>query len=302
MSGTDASLQTNAPLDEQQKKAWMWVIGLGLVVLYCYWNSFESTAETWTNSTYNHGYLIPVFSIFLLWHWRQPFKPAKTNEIWIAVAIIAAATAIRVFVGTVYFTIDRLSFLACITAVFLFVGGFRCLRWSGPAIAFSVFMFPWPGWFSDNVMRPMQRIATMMSTYSLQTLGIDAYQDGNRIILEHTPLNVAEQCSGLRMLTIFIALSVAMAMISSHRPMWERILVVLSSPPIALLVNSIRITVIGFLTSMELGGEPLQRIFHDFAGLIMMPLAIGFLFLEMYILARVVIEDKQETTLAPGLQ
>ena len=93
------------------------------------------------------------------------------------------------------------------------------------------------------------------------------------------------------MLTIFIAISLALAMISTHRPLWERIVIVLSSPIIALLVNAIRITITGLLLSFEIGGDAIQAMIHDGAGLIMMPLAIGFLFLLMQILQRVIIED-----------
>jgi exosortase len=177
----------------------------------------------------------------------------------------------------------------------LYVGGFRALQWSGPVIAFLVFMFPWPGPLTDHIMRPLQTLATIVSTYALQTMGIDAYRDGNRILLEHAPMNVAEQCSGLRMLTIFIAMSIALAIISGHRPMWERIFIVLSSPPIALIVNSIRITLTGVLLSLELPGEAVQRVFHDFAGLVMMPMALGLLFLEVQLLSRVLIEDETPT-------
>ena len=135
----------------------------------------------------------------------------------------------------------------------------------------------------------------MTSVYALQTLGVDGYRVGNRIELEHTNMGVVDQCSGLRMLTIFIALAVAIVMISSHRPWWERIVILVSSVPIALLVNCIRITLTGVLYNLQLDEKIVNQIFHDFAGLIMMPLALGFLFLEMQILSRLVIEED-----APG--
>jgi exosortase/archaeosortase family protein len=104
------------------------------------------------------------------------------------------------------------------------------------------------------------------------------------------------------MLTIFIALAVAIVMISNHRPWWERIVILLSSVPIALLVNAIRITLTGLLYSLDANEYIVNQIFHDFAGLIMMPLALGFLFLEMQILSRIVIDDKAtQPSLGVGL-
>ena len=69
-------------------------------------------------------------------------------------------------------------------------------------------------------------------------------------------------------------------------------MILVSSIPIALLVNCIRITLTGMLYNLNLNEKIVNQIFHDFAGLIMMPLALGFLFLEMQILSRLVIEEE----------
>ena len=252
---------------------------------------------------YSHGYLIPAFAAFLLYLRREPFGEVTSAERWWGAGLIIAATLMRVL-GTymVQFTLDRLSLLLCLMGVFIMVGGFRTIRWAGPAIGFLVFMFPLPRILVDNILRPMQTMATMSSVYALQTFGLDVYRDGNRIELESQAMNVVDQCSGLRMLTIFIALAVAIVMISNHRPWWERIVILLSSIPIALLVNCIRITLTGLLYSLSVNENIANQIFHDFAGLIMMPLALGFLFLEMQILSRLVIEDKSApSSLGVGL-
>ena len=254
---------------------------------------------------YSHGYLIPIIAAGLLYYRREAFQPASTIERWWGVGIIAVATLARVIASIlVQFSIDRLSLIACLIGVFIFVGGFRTLRWAGPAIAFLVFMFPLPRVLVDNILRPMQTMATISSVYALQTFGVDVYREGNRIVLEHTPMNVVDQCSGLRMLTIFIAIAVAIVMISNDRPWWQRICILLSSVPIALLVNCIRITITGLLYNLNLDPEQadvVNHIFHDFAGLIMMPLALGFLFLEMQILSRLVIDDTSSRQLNVGI-
>ena len=196
----------------------------------------------------------------------------------------------------VQFTIDRVTLLMCLMGVFILVGGLRTIRWAGPAIAFLAFMFPLPRVLVDNILRPLQTVATMSSVYALQTFGLDVFRDGNRIELENQAMNVVDQCSGLRMLTIFIALAVAIVMLSNNRSWWERVIILISSVPIALLVNCIRITVTGLLYSLDVNEMIANQIFHDFAGLIMMPMALGFLFLEMQILSRLVIEDETAKT------
>jgi exosortase len=284
-----------------QTKSWSILGGLLLVILYCYFNSLQDLWHVWmTSPMYHHGYLIPAIGVFLLWYRRQELTDPESRDVWIGVGLILVATALRIFAAyRVNFSLDRVTLLIAIGGAFVLIGGLTCLRWAGPPILFLFFMFPWPRPFVDGIMRPMQTLATMISAYALQTLGIDALRDGNRILLENVPLNVAEQCSGLRMLTIFIAISLALAMISTHRPMWERVVIVLSSPVIALLVNAIRISITGLLLSFEVGEDAFHRMIHDGAGLVMMPIAIGFLFLEMQILQRIIIED-ETSNVAPG--
>jgi exosortase/archaeosortase family protein len=114
-------------------------------------------------------------------------------------------------------------------------------------------------------------------------------------------MNVAEQCSGLRMATIFIALAVAIAMISTHRPWWERVVIMFSSIPIALIVNCVRITVTGLLFNLNLDEKIVNEIFHNYPGYFMVPLALGLLFLEMQILSRLVVEDTSVSAKPMGM-
>ena len=72
-------------------------------------------------------------------------------------------------------------------------------------------------------------------------------------------LGVVDACSGLRMLTIFIAVSVAIVMLGD-REWWENAVIMASSIPIALLVNSIRITVTGLLYQVA-SSETVRRWF-----------------------------------------
>jgi exosortase/archaeosortase family protein len=93
------------------------------------------------------------------------------------------------------------------------------------------------------------------------------------------------------MLTIFLALAVAITLVTS-RPWWERLIIVASAVPIALLVNIIRITVTGIL-HLTVGTAVADAVFHDFAGWVMMPMALGLLYLEIYILGQLFVEEEE---------
>jgi exosortase len=151
-----------------------------------------------------------------------------------------------------------------------------------------MFMIPMPYTFEVMMADPLQRLATVTTTFALQTLGLPAIADGNVILLNEVRIGIVEACSGLRMMVIFFALSTAVALVI-RRPMWERILVAVSAVPIALVVNVMRITVTGVLHE-TVGSEIADAVFHDLAGWLMMPLALLVLGLELAILKRLLIE------------
>jgi exosortase/archaeosortase family protein len=91
------------------------------------------------------------------------------------------------------------------------------------------------------------------------------------------------------MLTIFGALAFAMVFLI-ERPWWDKFMILLSAVPIALAVNVIRITVTGLLY-LVVGPENafVHKLGHDWAGYFMMPLAMGFLWVELQILERITV-------------
>ena len=281
-------------LSDVQGRAWSCIGILTVILVYAYGNSLMSVSREWEQPEYSHGYLIPAFAAVLLWMRREPFETAiPASHRWWGVALVLLGTAMRVYANyTVRFTMDYVSFIPCLMGIFLLVGGLRALRWAAPPIAFLMFMFPLPGFLKDNLLRPLQEYATRFSVYAMQTFGIEVFRDGNVIHLEQMDMNVVDACSGLRMLTIFLALSVAIAMIVTTRPWWERLIIVVSAVPVALLVNVIRITITGMLYNLNVREEIAQHFFHDFAGWIMMPMALGFLYLELLILSHLVIETE----------
>ena len=86
-------------------------------------------------------------------------------------------------------------------------------------------------------------------------------------------LDVAEACSGMRLLMAFMALGVAMAYLH-YRPMWQRLILLSSTIPIAIFCNVIRVTVTGFIYIL-CDPRYAQGVWHDLLGMLMLPLAFG---------------------------
>ena len=291
--------------DPDQRNPAILLIALILGLVVAYGNMFSLTSAAWFDPLYSHGWLIPVIAFGLFWMRRQPFQTVSTLDRWLGLGVLTLGLSIRL-VAAFYdmAPLDRLTFLVCLFGVFLMVGGMHCLRWAWPAIAFLVFMFPLPSILEHGLLISLQRVATVCSTVVLQTMGIAAFRTGNMITIPGVTdnLTVAEQCSGLRMLTIFCALAVAMVFVID-RPWWDKFIVLLSAIPIALLSNIVRI-VLTALLYIATEDESARKLAHDVSGLLMMVWGLGFLWIEFQILSRLTIpeETTRVQTLAASTQ
>ena len=284
------TLKTDSNKDTQYDFVQLGTLGVLLAaLLFSYWNTLSRTAEHWDSPQYSHGWLVPLFAIALLWMRYEPLKRVAAWEHWAGLGLLGLGLAMRLTAtGFALVIPDMVSFIPSLAGIVLLVGGVNLLRWAGPAILFLLFMYPLPDRVENMILNPLQRTATVVSTFALQTMGVPAFSEGNRILLPNVELGVVDACSGLRMLTIFLALSVAITMVTD-RPWWERIVIILSAIPIALIVNITRITATGLLYMVN---EHLaERVFHDLAGWVMMPMALGLMYVELQLLSHLFIED-----------
>ncbi len=289
--------------NKDQVVPWSILGGLLAILVAVYWGELSYTSHGamwfWENPKYSHGWLVPVFTVILLWMRHEPFGLVTTGARWAGVGLLSAG--LGMWLLTTYYShrVPQMdSFVISVAGAFLLVGGWKTIRWAGPAIAFLIFMFPLPGPLDTGLLAPMQKWATASSTYVLQTIGIPTYSEGNRIVIGEIQLGVVEACSGLRMLTIFVALAVAITLVTD-RPWWERIVIIISAAPIALAVNIVRITVTGIL-HLTAGPELAELVFHDLAGWFMMPMALGLLYVEFQILSHLVIDESETGPLQIG--
>jgi exosortase len=258
----------------------------GAVFLWAYWTTLADTAQRWAHDPmYSHGYLVPIFALVLLWLRRDRLATGSWRPSGWGLPLLLAGVGIRLY-GTYYHYIwlDAISLLPCLAGVCLLLGGWTAWRWSWPALGFLFFMIPLPYRVGLMLSDPLQRLATVASTFALQMLGVPAVAEGKRILLNEVEIGIVEACSGLRMLVIFFALSSAVALLMPGR-MWRKIVIVASAIPIALVSNLLRITMTGLLHEM-VGSKIANAVFHDLAGWLMMPLALGMLWLELKVLSR----------------
>jgi exosortase len=281
-----ASLESPA----RHRSAALTAIAVAALALWAYWPTLVEMGWRWAHDPqYSHGYLVPIFTGYLLWLRRGRLQSSQLRPAAWGLALLAGAVALRL-VGTYfhYGYLDQVSLLPAIAGIVTLMGGRVALAWSWPAIAFLAFMVPLPHTWSLALSAPMQSIATVSSTFLLQVLGRPAIAEGNIIQLNEIELGIVEACSGLRMLVVFFALSTAVALLI-RKPLWEKVFIATSAIPIALASNILRITITGICYEL-LGNGYGGDLFHDVAGWLMMPLGLAFLALEMLVLKRLLRE------------
>ena len=266
---------------------------LGVVLGWAYWPTFVDVVERWwTNPLYSHGYFVPIFSAYLLWHRRSMMDVESFAPSWTGIPLIALGVGSHLF-GTYFFLewVSAAAILPVLAGIGMCICGPKLLRWAWPAIAFLVFILPLPFSVETGLAYPLRRLATVASTYVLQTLGFAAVSEGNRIIMENSALNIVEACNGLGMLVTFFAMATALAILMQGR-VADKVILVASGVPIALAANTIRITTTGVLKE-TIGSGIADALSHDAAGWFMMPVALVLLFIEKLILDKLWIETPE---------
>jgi exosortase len=255
---------------------------LGAGFLWAYWPTLVELVRAWDRQPdYSHGFLVVPFAAYLLWFRRDRFPGRAQGVAWPGLLLIALSMVVR-FVGGRYYlgALDGWSIPLWLAGVIWFLGGWRVARWSLPAVAFLWFMVPLPFSVERGLSVPLQHVATRISCWALQTLGQPALAQGHTILLENNRLEVEQACSGLRIFMGIIALAFAYLVVM-RQTWWERIILLLSIVPIALIANASRIVVTAWLY-VHASGEAAKKFSHDAAGWVMIVFAAGLFALVVY--------------------
>jgi exosortase len=268
------------------------LVALVGVLAFAYAPLMQYCFGQWLKPDYSHGFLVPLFSAYLAYSWRE-WAPRRIQwpDLW-GLAFLAGGIVLFVVPGKVNIAkewLQGLSLVLNLCGVTLLLGGWPALRWLWPSLAFLMFMFPLPAAVERTMGTKLQLTAAIASEFVLQTVGYATYREGVILHVRDQALEVEKACSGLSMLLTFVALSTGMALLVK-RPWFDRALILASAVPVAVLANVIRIALTGVLYN-EGGKELGDRVFHDFAGWMMMPIALVVLWGELKLLDWVWVED-----------
>ena len=252
-----------------------------------YFRVVQGLISDWINlPDFSHGFLIPIVSFYFVYERRKTLSALNPSSSWVGLGLIIFGILLLLLgnLATEYFTM-RFSILLVFGGIILFLLGKEFFKSLLFPIAFLIFMIPIPSILMDRITFPMQLFASKVAANTLYLIGIPVLREGNVMLLANTSLEVAEACSGIRSLISLLALSVVFAYLS-QRVTWKRIIVVLSTFPIAILANAARVSGTGILAH-RYGDSVAQGFFHGFSGWILFVVAFICLFVVGSILSRI---------------
>ena len=263
-----------------------------LVCIYglLFWGLYRSTAgfllSNWNDGDYSYAYLIPFVILYLIWDKRDQLNIAPVESSWRGIAPLVLGIALFWLgeLGGEYYTLFVSAWLILIGILWLHLGR-RKMR----VLTFPVFLilttFPLPVFLYSRISLRLQLISSQIGAALLQIMGIAAHREGNVIDIGLTQLQVVEACSGLRYVFPLLILGLIIAYFF-RAPIWKRTCLVLSTIPMTIFWNSIRIALTGILWT-KWGPRAAEGFLHDFSGFVIFFVSLVVLLGEMWALGRI---------------
>ncbi len=276
---TEASNMTNgAPGEMDRQKLIYGTTAMVALLVIVYFPILRNMVHHWwLIEDYQHGFIVAPLALWFAYERRWDLEDAILRGSWLGL--------IPLFIGLTSLTIGRLgtelmtmraAFVFTLIGLVLLLLGRKIFKILAFPLFFLFLMVPLPQSLVNTIAFPLQLIAAKAAVFSLQELGIPALVEGNIIHLAHAELFVADACSGLRSLMALVTLGVVFAHFFKPGVLWAQCLLVGTTIPIAIFVNSFRVALTGLLTH-HFGEEFATGSIHDFQGIFTFGLAFFML-------------------------
>ena len=274
-------------------------LGILFLIISYLWSYFPNILDLWrmwmNSDEYSSGLLVPFISGYILYS-RIKRQSIDIKQFWPATIVLIFAQLIRI-AGVLLMSafLMRASLLFTLYSILLLILGYKICLKNYAVLFFMILMIPLPNSVHSVISLRLQHWATESAMFLLEMIGYNVQNEGNIIYINDTSVAVAEACNGLRMITAFFVTSGLIALII-NRPLWQKITIVISTLPIALICNTIRLAITSIAFTL-IDGEDWETLFHDFGGFAMMPLAILLVLFELSFMNLLVASDiKKEKT------
>lgn len=266
----------SASLSEKWRLALPFVLAIALLTALA-WPTLRFWLYEYTKpeSYYGHAPLIPFIAGLMLWHKRTVLAEVVKKPAVFALAILLPALALLVFALKIQAeALESTGLLLTLTAGVWLVLGTAFVRAAWFPLAFVWLLAPLPGPVLNDATQRVQMLSTVFADKLLHLFGFGTTLTGNVIQMDSYALFVDVPCSGFKLLLALLTFSAAFAfLVDGSVP--KRLGLFAFSLPLSLLVNSVRIALIGVVG--ECVGTQAAHVFHDWSGMI--TLVLGFVVL-----------------------
>ncbi|MBL4699295.1 MAG: exosortase/archaeosortase family protein [Phycisphaerales bacterium] len=280
------------------------IVGLSFFVLFFRWFWHQGEISFKFPEDWGHVFVIPLIGGYMIYQQREKIARTPTTIFW--PAFIPFVLGIQAYAYNMFMVrnhmLQGMSLVMTLGALVLWMVGPKVFRYLFLPISYLVLMITVAEQIMLMVTFKLQLIASQGSWLIMNLIGtpFDWFTvdiDGNTLMIltnqgEQLPMNVAEACSGMRMVVAFYALAVAVALMGSTQ-WWQRIGLILIAGPVAVFMNMIRVTVLGLL--MLVNPDLASGDAHTVIGtLLLVPSLLLFLAMA-WMLNRLISSDEQPT-------
>jgi exosortase len=283
---------------------------LALLVVVLNIRQFHWLAERYRDANWMHGYLIPLFSLYLLFARRAELfsAPRRTSLLGLVIMLGCLAGEFLGIYPIQNYMISQIFMVGSIFGLVLYLAGGAVMRVAWLPILFLLFAVPIPDTIYSRLAYPLQSLAArgavgflnIFPSFNITAVAGSSTMDFLSISKAPCKLQVAEACSGMKLLMAFLSLGVAMAYLD-YKPVWQRVILVAVAIPIAIFCNVLRViitAVMFYLDHPELG----TKFMHSFTGMLMLIPAFGLLWLLAKLLGRIFVEEDEAQADSPGAE
>lgn len=254
----------------------------GLVLLVYAESLVGLFSQWWVSEEYGHGLFMPFIAAYIVWQQRGDIfnKPLKSSMsgfylIFFSLTVLIAATLADLE------SVKHYSFTLSLAGLVLLFGGWHLLRACLVPIALIVLVIPLPYLLISSLTAGLQLISSELGTWLLRLFGIPVFLEGNIIDMGVYQLQVVEACSGLRYLYPLLSISL-LVVYFLRSPMWLKVVLMLSTVPVTIFMNSLRIAITGVLVNAH-GTSVAEGFLHDFEGWVVFLAALACLVAEVWL-------------------
>lgn len=264
--------------------SWIKVGVYGLLVTGVYYSTYTwLISHDWSRDDFTYCYLIPVIVLYLIWEKRDALLRLPSVPSWAGITFFLLGMFLY-WLGELageFFTLYFSSWLVLVGLCWMHLG-WEKLKIIAFPLVMALAMFPLPNFLYGKVSVQLKLISSQLGVAMMQAYGMSAYREGNVIDLGFTQLQVVDACSGLRYLIPLIVLGVLLAYMF-RAAFWKRAVVVISTVPLSIITNSLRIALTGILYEVA-GPKVAEGFFHGFSGWFIFMFSLAVLLGEMKIL------------------